>query len=302
MTPPRGGVREDRSTSGVFCGLSAFLIWGLSPVYWKALGTVPAFEIIMHRIVWSFVFLSVVMLYQRRIAEIADVFKNWRVFGVLLTTTVLVSCNWFIFVWAINHGRILETSLGYYVTPLVNVLLGVVFLQERLRFLQVMAVLLAALAVGYLIFQFGALPWVALGLALTFSFYGLLRKMIATGALVGLTVETLLLSIPAGVYLLALNMGGTGAFLRQGGTIGTLLVGTALVTGLPLLLFTIGARRLNLATIGFLQFIAPTCTFVLGVVVYQEPFSSHRLTAFVLIWIALGLYSLDSLRQYHKSL
>lgn len=287
---------------GVGCGFAAFLIWGLSPVYWKQLADVPAFEIIMHRIVWSFGFLLTVLIYRGRLHEIRAAIESWRVVAVLLTTTVLVSCNWFVFVWAINNDRILETSLGYYITPLVNVLLGVAVLRERLRRMQSVAVFLAGAAVGYLWFQFGAVPWAALILAVTFSFYGLLRKMVSTGALAGLTVETCLLSIPAVVYLSVLETNGTGAFLHQTVKTDILLAGSALVTGLPLLLFTIGARRLNLTTVGFLQYLAPTCTFLLGIFVYQEPFSNHRLIAFGLIWVALALYSTDSLRQYHKSL
>lgn len=215
-------------------------------------------------------------------------------------TTTIVSCNWFLFIWAIHNNNVLQTSLGYFITPLVNVLLGTVFLKERLRLLQITAVSIAACAVFYLTVSYGSFPWVALSLAFTFGFYGLIRKIAPVSALVGLSVETLLLSIPATGYLIYLDAGGFGAFLHNGFKTDLLLMGAALVTALPLLLFTMGARRINLSTIGFLQYIAPSCTFLLAVFVYDEPLSGDQIFTFIMIWVALSIFSADSLRYYHR--
>ena len=208
--------------------------------------------------------------------------------------------NWFLFIWAINSNHILQTSLGYYINPLVNILLGMVFLGERLSWMQWIAVALAALAVGLLTLRYGHFPWVSLALAFSFAFYGLIRKIAPVGALVGLTVETLLLSVPAIGYLVYIDTLGQGSFLRAGISTDLLLIGAALVTALPLVLFTLGARRLHLSTMGFLQYIAPSCTFLLAILVYAEPLVQGQLLTFVLIWTALILYSADSVATYRK--
>jgi chloramphenicol-sensitive protein RarD len=219
---------------------------------------------------------------------------------VLLLTTMLVSSNWFVFIWAINSDRILQTSLGYYINPLINVMLGVVFLKERLRPAQLVAVILAAVGVVYLTIKIGRPPWIALFLAFTFGFYGLIRKVAAVNALVGLTIETLLLSLPALAYLGYHYIDGSGAFLRSDGRTDILLMCAALVTALPLLLFTTGARKIHFSTIGILQYIAPSCTFLLAVFVYREPFRTAQLWTFILIWIALLLYSIDSVVYFRR--
>ncbi len=290
-----------QALAGVTYAGSAFLIWGLSPIYWKALAVVPAFEILMHRMVWSFLFLTPLVLLQGRWPEFVQAIATVRTLLILLVTTLLVGCNWFLFIWAINSGHILQTSLGYYINPLVNVLLGVVFLSERLRKMQLVALGLAFTGVFYLTLSYGQLPWVSLALAFSFGFYGLIRKVAPVSPLVGLTVETLLLSVPALAYLLYLDRIGTGTFLRVGGATSLLLAGAALVTGLPLLLFTNGTKRLHLTTIGFLQYIAPSCTFLLAILVYREPLHPSQFLTFVLIWSALALYSWDAVRQYRKN-
>jgi chloramphenicol-sensitive protein RarD len=286
--------------AGLAAAVPAYLIWGLSPAYWKCLDHVPAFEILMHRMVWSFAFLVPLLLIQRRWPELTRAMKNPRTILTLLLTTLIVGCNWFLFIWAINSGHILQTSLGYYINPLVNVLLGMVFLGERLRPLQVVAVLLAGISVAYLTVGYGAFPWVAMALAFSFGFYGLIRKIAPVGAAVGLTIETLLLSLPAGAYLLYIDTRGAGTFLRVGVGTDLLLMGAALVTALPLLLFTLGARRLPLSTIGFLQYLAPSCSFLLAITVYNEPLVPAQMLAFVLIWIALAIYSADSVMVYRS--
>jgi len=287
--------------TGLAAAATAYLIWGLSPIYWKSLATVPAFEILMHRMIWSFVFLFPLAFYTGRRAAFKSALKSPQVMGILAITTLLVGFNWFLFIWAINSNHILQTSLGYYITPLVSVLLGMVFLNERLRRLQAAALTLAAVAVGMMTIRYGHVPWVSLALAFSFSFYGLIRKVAPVGALVGLTIETLILSIPAVGYLGYLAVLGEGSFLRAGVGTDLLLAGAALVTALPLLLFTIGARLLHLSTIGFLQYLAPSCTFLLAILVYNEPLTRPQLVAFILIWTALILYSVDSVIHYRKS-
>lgn len=301
-TIPQEPVTSNREPVwGAVYASSAFLLWGFSPIYFKAVGAAPAFEILMHRIVWSFFLLLPAVLIMGQWKALRTAVMTFRILSVLLGTTLLVSANWFIFIWAVNHDQILQTSLGYYINPLVNVLLGVVFLRERLRPLQVMAVILAGTGVVYLTWSYGKLPWISLTLAFTFGFYGLIRKVAPVNALVGLTVETMLLCFPALAYLAFLMVQGKGAFLRSSINMDILLISAALVTAPPLLLFTVGARKIHLSTVGILQYIAPSCTFLLAVWVYHEPFSSVQVWTFGLIWTALFIYSWDSVMDYKKT-
>ncbi|NTW37831.1 MAG: EamA family transporter RarD, partial [Syntrophobacteraceae bacterium] len=272
---------------GFLCALSAFLIWGLSPLYWKTLQGVPAFEIVLHRVVWSFLFLLPILVVQKRTGEFLSVMRNPGVLATLLATTLLVAVNWLIFIWSVNSGRLLQASLGYYINPLFSVLLGVVILKERLRRAQVLAVLLAAAGVLYLTIGLGQFPWIALTLAFTFGLYGLVRKIAPVSALVGLTVETLLMLPPSLGYLGTLYFDGRGAFFHISPGIDLLLVASALATALPLLLFNLGTRILHLSTIGFMQYIVPSCFFLFAVFVFREPISSVQLWTFALIWSAL---------------
>ncbi len=288
------------SWTGVACAFLAFLIWGLSPIFYKALATVPPFEILMHRMVWSFIFLQALLVMLHRWKTFISVFKNLRTLCMLVATTVLVSCNWFVFIWAINNGHILQTSLGYYINPLINILLAMVFLGERLRKLQIMAVLLALAGVTYLTFSLGRFPWVALTLAFSFAFYGLIRKVAPVPTIEGLSIETMFLFVPAAGYLYYLDLHGSGALFRIDRHIDLLLMATALVTALPLLLFTLGARRLTFITIGFMQYLAPSCTFLLAVFLYREPFSTAQAVTFILIWAALALFSADAVAFWRK--
>jgi chloramphenicol-sensitive protein RarD len=292
---------RNETASGVLFGGSAFLIWGLSPIYWKLLQSVPAFEVILHRIVWSFLFLLPILLFQGRFHELKAALKRPRLLAILTGTAVLVAINWFLYIWAVTHDRVLQASLGYYINPLVNVLLGFVFLGERLRPRQIAAVFLAAAGVLFLTVSHGVFPWVSLALAFSFGSYGLIRKVAAVGSLVGLTLETLVLGVPAALLMIRMTLDGSGAFLNRAAVMDLKLMGAALVTGLPLLLFTRAARRVTLATLGFLQYLAPTCMFLLGVLVYDEPFPPAKLAAFAAIWTALGLYSADSLSAYRQA-
>ena len=289
---------QQESSPGVVYASAAFLIWGLSPIYWKVLHNIPAFEIIMHRVIWSFLFLLIILVFQRHWNEFMAAVKNRRIFLILFPTTMLLGFNWFIYIWAINNEHILQASLGYFINPLVNILLGMIFLRERLRPLQTVSLVLAGIGVLYLTFHYGEFPWIALSLAFAFGFYGLIRKVAPVSSLVGLSVEMLFLSVPALAYIVFMDIKGTGALFRISVKIDLFLMGTAFLTAFPLLLFTLGARRLNLSTVGFLQYIAPSCMFLLGVFLYNEPLSSAQILTFVLIWTALCIYSTDSAMYY----
>lgn len=292
-------VRRE-SLAGVLYAGTAFLVWGLSPLYWKAMQRVPALEIATHRVVWSFVFLMGLTLVQRRLGELKAVLKTPRTLLILTLTTLLVTGNWFLYIWAVNAGYILQASLGYYINPLVNVLLGMVFLKERLRRPQALAVLLAAAAVLLRTVSLGQLPWVALILGFSFGFYGLIRKVAPVNPLVGLTVETLLLTGPGIAYLVFLDSRGDAALFHIGRSLDALLLGTGVFTAVPLLCFNLGARRINLSTVGLMQYIAPSGMFLLAVLVYGEPFTAVQGFTFALIWTALTIITIDSLREYRR--
>lgn len=289
---------ERESIEGLLAAAAAFLTWGVSPIYWKTLAAVPAFEILMHRVIWSFLFLAPIVTIQGRWSELTAAMRNFRTLLILLATTMFVATNWLIFIWSVNNNRVLQASLGYYINPLISIVLGMIFLKERLRPLQVTAVLLAAAGVAYLTVRLGSFPWIALSLAFSFGFYGLVRKVAPVSPVIGLFVETLLLTPPALAYLIYLNGLGEGAFIRLGIKIDLLLMASALVTALPLLLFIVGTRRLHLSTVGFLQYIVPSCFFLIAVFVFHEVVSSAQIGAFVFIWSALALYTADSMVFY----
>jgi len=240
------------------------------------------------------------MWVQNRRGEFQAVLKTPRTLLILTLTTVLVSSNWLLYIWAVNAGYMLQASLGYYINPLVNVLLGMVFLKERLRWPQALAVLLACAAVIFRTASYGEFPWIALVLAFTFGVYGLVRKVAPVGSLVGLTVETLLLTAPGIAYLIYLEWRGTGALFHGSWVLDVLLVGTGILTAVPLLFFNLGARRINLSTVGLMQYIAPSGMFLLAVLVYGEPFTMAQVWTFLLIWTALAIYSIDSVQTYRR--
>ncbi len=279
--------------NGTLAALAAYILWGLLPVYWKAVEQVPAQEILGHRVVWSLVVTLALLALGRQWGWLGRVIRRPAILLPYLGTAGLLGLNWFVYIWANNNGHIVETSLGYFINPLVNVLLGVLFLHERMRPWQWAAVGLAAAGVTYMTLGYGQLPWIALILAFSFGFYGLLRKTGGLEAIQGLTVETGLMFLPALSYLLYLDRRGVGAFGRADATT-TLLLGLAgVVTAIPLILFAYGARRVPLTTMGVLQYAAPTGQFLLGVLAYGEPFTQARLIGFSLIWIALALYTTE---------
>ena len=299
MTAKASEIRSE-PVFGLIYAASAFLIWGLSPMYWKALGAVPALEIIAHRVVWSFLFLMGLILLQRRWSEFAEILKSGRMLLTLMLTAILVSANWLLYIWAVNNNHMLQASLGYYINPLVNVVLGMLFLRERLRRPQILAVMLAAGGVLYLTTAYGEFPWISLTLALSFGLYGLIRKVAPVGALVGLAVETMLLSPPALIYLIHLNSQEADTILRVSLKLDLLLIGCAPMTAAPLLFFTLGAKRLYLSTLGLMQYIGPSGMFLLAIFYYNEPFSTTQIWTFAMIWAALGIYSTDSVIYYRR--
>ena len=278
---------------GLLYATGAFLLWGVVPVYWKMLQHVPALEILAHRIVWGLALVAVWMTIRGRWQELRDVFRRPRTVAALLASTVFIAINWGLFIYAVNTNRVLATSLGYYINPLVNVLLGLVVLNERLNRKQWIAVGLAALAVILLTLQAGELPWISLVLPVSFGLYSLLRKTVHADAVVGLTFETAALFPIAAALLLRQELRGVGALGNQGLGIDLLLMAAGAVTAVPLILFTLGLRRIPLSTAGLLQYIAPTMTFLLAVLLFDEPFSTAHAISFALIWIALVIYSVD---------
>ncbi|MEK7737339.1 MAG: EamA family transporter RarD [Pseudomonadota bacterium] len=263
------------------------------PIYFKWLGHVPALQVIGHRILWSCLMLCAVLLFKRQWRDFLKAALQRRVIRIYLVAALLVSTNWLIFVWAVNAGFIVETSLGYFINPLISVLLGVVLLGERLRPWQWPPIVLATLGVLYLTFALGSLPWISLTLASTFAIYGLIKKTAPLGPLHGLTLETGLMLLPAVIYLIYLDGAREGAFLHTGAGYDVLLVGAGLVTAVPLLLFASAAQRIPLALLGVLQYIAPTLQFLLGVLVYQEAFTQSQLIGYGLVWVALFIFGIE---------
>jgi len=281
--------------SGMLNAFLAFVIWGLFPLYFKRLEAIPALEVIAHRTLWSLVVLLLVLTALRRWAWLGDALKRPRLLASFALSALLLSGNWLMYVWAVQNDHVVDSSLGYFINPLVSVALGYLVLHERPRRLQWAAVALAALGVLWLGVGAGHVPWIALVLAFSFGFYGLMRKTAALGALEGLTLETLLLAPLALAGLIGWTLRGESAFVAaDAATVGWLLLAGPL-TAVPLLLFAAGARRIPLTLLGLMQYVAPTLQFALGVWVYGEPLDAGRLIGFALIWTALAAYSVEGL-------
>lgn len=280
---------------GIWSAIGAYTLWGWFPVYFKWLAQVPAPELIGHRIVWSCLMLGAVILVTRRWQAFREQALKLRVVRAYLLAAMLISVNWLVYVWAVNSGFILEASLGYFINPLISVLMGVVLLHEKLRPWQWVAVALAILGVVYLTVAHGSLPWIALVLAFSFALYGLIKKTSPLGALHGLTLETGILLLPALGYLFFLEGNGQGAFLHAGTLIDILLIGCGLVTAVPLLLFAAAAQRIPLALLGVLQYIAPTLQFLIAILIYREPFATDKLIGFGIIWMALAIFAVEGM-------
>jgi chloramphenicol-sensitive protein RarD len=281
--------------TGILSAASAFLCWGLFPLYFHAIGEVPPLQILAHRMLWSLLFLLIVLAVRRQWAWLSLV-RQPRVFGSFVASAVLLSVNWLIYIWAVNNGHVIEASLGYFINPLVNISLGYLLLKERLRPAQWMAIAVAALGVAWLTWQAGTVPWVALALAFSFGGYGLLRKTAALGALEGLSFETMVLFPVAAAYVAWLTMHGENAFINTDSNATRLLLAAAgPITAIPLLLFASGARQIPLSVLGLLQYLSPTLQFLLGVWMFHEAFTADRLVGFALIWGALALFAIEGL-------
>lgn len=278
---------------GVLYGIGAYLIWGFFPLYLKMLQAVPAIQIMFHRVVWSFLLFAALILIRKEWGKLKAAVSAAKTLGVYVFAAGLLATNWLVYVWGVNTGHVVETSLGYFINPLVSVALGVVFLRERLRPMQWVPIGLVAVGVLYLTVQHGTLPWIALALAFTFGMYGLLKKISPLGALYGLTLETAILFLPAVGYLFYVESQGNGSFGHTGWEPTLLLVLSGVVTSVPLLMFATAARSIPLSMVGLLQYIAPTCQFLLGVLVFGEPFTQVRLVGFGIIWIALLIFTLE---------
>ncbi|NEQ44713.1 MAG: EamA family transporter RarD [Leptolyngbya sp. SIOISBB] len=283
-------------SAGSVYAVLAYGAWGLLPIYWKFFQQSSPVEVLCHRMIWSLVFLSGILLVQRRRAEVGALLKSPRSLQLLLVTAMLLTCNWGLYIYGVNSDRVVETSLGYFINPLVSVLLGFLFLRERLHRGQQVAVALAAVGVGYFIWQFGEVPWIALGLALTFAFYGLLRKIISVAPLVGLAVETLMIT-PVALALVGYWQATGAGHFGASVPLSLLFIGAGVMTSMPLLWFNNAAKRLRLSTLGFFQYLAPSIQLLLGVFLYREPFTPTHLITFGCIWVALLVYSTTSLLQ-----
>lgn len=292
--------QDEMLRTGIIYALGAYILWGLTPVYFKWLEGVAATEILIHRIIWSVVVLLGLLTLINGWSAIQTVFRQPRVLAGLALSATIISANWLTFIWAVGNDRILESSLGYFLNPLVSIFLGMLFLSERLRLWQWLALSLAGAGVAWQLIQHGSLPWIALVLAFSFGFYGLLRKQIPVDAISGLFIETLIMLPAALLYGAWLWQHEQLSFGHQSLHTDLLLIAAGLVTSFPLLLFAGAARRLTLTMIGFMQYLAPSITFLLAVLVYGEHLGDGRLTTFVLIWLALLLFSLEGF--WHKKL
>lgn len=291
---------ESAKPSGLPQALGAYLIWGFVPVYFKLLSDVPPVEVVAQRILWSIPLLLVIMYFRQQLAEYAAIFRHKAHLRNLLASATLIAINWLIYIWAISTDHILAASLGYYLNPLVNVLLGRMFLGERLRPMQLVAVAVAALGVAILIGDALDTLWVSVSLACSFGLYGLIRKITPVGSVPGLAVETTLLAPLSLVAVFWFVSNGTGGFGDDLPTSGLLILAGA-VTALPLLLFATAARRMSYASLGFVQYLAPSIAFLLGVFVYNEPLSTTKLACFVLIWVSIAIFCVDALRNYRAA-
>jgi chloramphenicol-sensitive protein RarD len=280
----------NNKNKGILYALSAYIFWGVHPIYWKLLFGVPASEIVAHRIIWSFAFFTILISYRRGWKGIIGKIAAAENKTILFVPPLLIGSNWFVYVWAVNAGFIVETSLGYFISPLISVFLGVFLLNEKLRTFQWIAVFIAGAGVLVSVFIYGQFPWISLFLATTWGFYGLLRKKSPLNSVEGLTLEMTILFVPVIIYLFSLQHSGAGSFFT-GVRVSLLLIGAGMISALPLLIFIAGTRIINLSLIGVMQYIYPTLLFVIGAYVYHEPLNAAKITGFIFIWTALLLYS-----------
>ncbi|MHC0037354.1 EamA family transporter RarD [Pseudoneobacillus sp. C159] len=298
-------MKRSENQIGVLSAAFSYLLWGLLPIYWKLVNEVNSDEILAHRVVWSFVFMVFLLACTKKIGRlketIAQLWQQKKLLLSLILASLLISGNWFLYIWAVNSNHMIEASLGYYINPLVSILLGLIILKEKLNLLQILSLVLASIGVLVLTLSYGSFPWVSVSLAVSFGLYGLAKKMIKVDSAIGLTLETMMVT-PLGIfYLIYLFIQGNQAFLTMSLTTDLLLLGAGAATATPLLFFAIGAQKIPLSTLGFLQYIAPTISLMLGVFVYGEHFSKSHLLAFMFIWLALTIYSFSKTKLFAAS-
>ncbi len=290
---------QQGQASGYLFTFQAFFMWGLLPIYWKLLNHIPALEILAHRIFWSLIFVLAFLAWKKQL-KLGAIFSNKKALGTLAIAGLLVGSNWGVYIYAVNINHIVEASLGYYITPLVNVALGIVFLQERLNKLQLIALLLAAAAVTYLTVDFGRFPWISIYLAGSFGLYGLLKKMSGVKAMPALAIETMAISPFALGYIIWGFISGHGHLFTYNLQTDLLLIMAGAVTTIPLYWFGLGAQRISLTSVGFMQYVAPTIMLLLGLFMYHEGFPKEKQVAFTAIWLALAIYSYSIIAGYNK--
>ncbi len=278
---------------GIWYAVAAYVLWGLLPIYWKLLQVVPSLQILMHRMVWSLVFLLIILTFQRNWGWLNRLWSEKRTLGLYTLAAFVLSLNWGIYIWAVNAGFIVETSLGYFINPLVSVFFGMLFFGETLRTWQWVAILTAAAGVLYLTYDYGQLPWISLTLAFSFAFYGVLKKQAPLGSFEGLTLETAVLFLPALGYLIFVQATDNSAIGQISTIEHILLVLTGVATATPLIFFSAAAQRIPLFMIGVLQYIAPTMQLIIGITLYEEPFPLSRFIGFAIIWSALAIFSAE---------
>lgn len=282
---------------GIWYAIGAYGSWGLLPLYWKMLSCVTAPQLLCHRIIWSFGTLLLIIAILRQWKSLKDTLSA-GILRIYFLAAILIGINWLVFIWAVNSGHIVESSLGYFINPLLSVLIGVIFFRERLRLWQWISICIAATGVLYLSITLGSLPWIALTLAFSFALYGVVKKIAPLSSLHGLMLETSILLIPALGFLFFAEHSGNGAFLHSGILVDTLLIGAGITTTAPLLMFTAAAKRIPLSFIGILQYIAPTTQFLLGVLLYREVFTSRQFIGYSFVWLALAIFAIDSISTY----
>ncbi|NLQ17958.1 EamA family transporter RarD [Marinomonas sp. M1K-6] len=291
---------QTSSKSGIFYALTAFTLWAIAPIYFKEMSFVPATEILAHRVIWSCVIVLVLILILRYTDALKTVLQSPKTLLAMVVSTVLIAINWGTFIWAIQNNKMLSASLGYYINPLISILLGMIFFQDKLDRVRKAAVVLCFCAVAFEVIQFGSLPWIALVLAVTFGFYGLVRKKAAVDSFTGMAIETAILLPFALVYLMLVDSPSANMF-ENSASVNWLLFAAGPVTMIPLMCFAAAANRVSMVTLGFFQYIGPTGMFFLAVFLYDEPLSPEKLTTFVLIWSALAILIFDSIRRLRNT-
>jgi len=280
---------------GAIAALGAYFLWGILPIYWKWIVGASSEEVIAHRVIWSFVFMIIIILVTKNVKPLAEDIKGLirapKRLLIIICASLIITVNWYLFIWSVNHGHVVQASLGYYINPLVSVLLGLIFLKERLSLWQIVSFFIAFLGVLIMTIQVGVFPWVSIGLALTFGLYGLLKKTVQLKAMTGLTIETAVVTPLALIYLLFIDPGKHPFHFATPG-LALLLMGAGIVTAIPLILFAAGANRISLTMIGFFQYVAPTLMLILGTLLYHEPFDREHLFSFIMIWVSLILFTM----------